>query len=280
MRKITRAIITLWAYALLTLSAFGYEYHLQNTLSTGRTGTAIGESFNADGTVSGSLNYFHQSCVSRTCGPKTYYCGTATWDAQGNLLNDSLTGNPATDPTNGSTACPVTETVLYVTSAATPAGTPPNTEQVYAVSGLSRTGRDTRGFGYVDVPASHYTWQTVNGGYIVQSDAPFTFDVVVANDGDLPLNITSTVTQVIVSGYYTNGTGTVTSVTGDCLSGPTSPGSICTLSAAFDPTTIHCTGSPYGYGYNVLTLALASDAGNLPDWDTHFTITGVPMCND
>jgi len=96
------------------------------------------------------------------------------------------------------------------------------------------------------------------------------------SDGDLPLSITGTVAQVFVSGYGTVGTGKVTSVTGDCLSAPLAPGLTCTLSVTFDPSTI-TTPASTGYGYNVMTLALASDAGALPDWSTHFTVTGIPV---
>lgn len=38
------------------------------------------------------------------------------------------------------------------------------------------------------------------------------------------------------------------------------------LNVTYDPTTINCTTSPYGYAYNHISLGLTSDAGNLPEW--------------
>lgn len=56
------------------------------------------------------------------------------WDEQGNLFSVVDQPWPA-------------QSALYTTSATTPVGTPANTEQVYAASGSSTTGHDTRGFG-------------------------------------------------------------------------------------------------------------------------------------
>jgi hypothetical protein len=51
------------------------------------------------------------------------------------------------------------------------------TEIVYAVSGASSTGQDTRGFGFVSTPSSHYSWQTANGGY---ADIPYAVYTITA----------------------------------------------------------------------------------------------------
>jgi len=218
-------------------------------------------------TVTGNVKYYTTPSGCRYVCPRTYYNFIATWDGQGNFLNQTAGSLPA-------------EPVLFVNG----------TEYAYAQLGSSTTGATpaaTGPFGFLATPASHYTWgavtvhppaYVVNAGYIIAPySSPAVFDIELASDGDLPLNITSTITQVVVSGSYTNGTGTVRSITGSCLAGPVLPGTSCIITVTFDPSTIISTGSPYGYAYNNMTLALASDAGNLPDWFTHFTITGLPV---
>jgi hypothetical protein len=276
----------LLAVAVLAMLGFActssaYEYHLNGKLSTGKGATTVGEQFNADGTVSGQAYYYFQSCSGRTCGPKYWYCGVATWDMQGNLLDSNLTGDRTHDQqfSNGTVPCPINGAVQYTANSTTPLALT-NNEQVYAANGPATTGRDVRGFGYVDVPASHYTWQNSGGYLFVPYSQPTTFQVTLVSDGDLPLNISSTVANVASQGYYTVGTGTVTSVAGDCLSNPVNPGSTCTLNVTFDPSTIKCTGSPYHYAYNNLAFALVSDAGNLADWSVVFTVSGTPGCGD
>ena len=76
----------------------------------------------------------------------TYHYNTCWRDLFGNLI--SLTPQ---------SSAPMTPTPLSQTE----------TEIVYAVYGTSGTGSDTRGFGFVDTPAPHYSWQTPNGGYAV-----------------------------------------------------------------------------------------------------------------
>lgn len=89
------------------------------------------------------------------------------WDEQGNLFSVVDQPWPA-------------QSALYTTSATTPVGTPANTEQVYAASGSSTTGHDTRGFGYVDIQASRFTWQSSNNATYVIPDAPDSFPVSLA----------------------------------------------------------------------------------------------------
>lgn len=62
----------------------------------------------------------------------------------------------------------------------------------------------------MDIQASHFTWQSSNNATYVILYAPDSFPVSLASDGDLPLNITSTVVAITFSSYYDNGTGTVT----------------------------------------------------------------------
>ena len=260
----------------LACTSRAYEYRLQ---FQGRNAHAVGEQINSDGSVSGQASYFTQSCGRYICGPETWYCVDATWDAQGNLLTSAVVSTAVTQ-NRAPSPCPVNGSVQYANG----------TEQVYAASGSSTTGFDTRGYGYIDTPASHYSWVTesgtqANGGYqFIPFSPPSSFEVALVSDGDFPLNITSTIVSVIPSGSATQGTGTATvTATGaanDCLSGPVPPGSTCILTVTFDPGTIRCTASSYGYAYNDLFLALASDAGNLADWKTIFTISGTPGCGD
>jgi hypothetical protein len=289
-----KAILGLALLVLSATTAQAYEYKLQYGVPAvyntyGKVAgylRVVGDTYNADGTISGVISFDSRSCGTRYCGAATFYCATATWDAQGNLVGST---SPVVAPFVSlnsyqlNTACE-SNPVLAVNGS----------EYVYTDNGSSFAGFDAKwvnlgGGGFISTPASHYTWTIAptnftggayesNTGYIVTPDNPITFDITVTSDGDLPLNITSTVSQVVSSGYYTNGTGTVMSVTGSCLRGPINPGTTCTLTVAFDPTTIVSTGSPYCYAYNNLTLALASDAGNLADWFTHFTITGVRGC--
>jgi hypothetical protein len=277
------AVVAAAAVAVLGLACTSraYEYHLEFTPPTPTVGgtvysriITIAEQFNSDRTVSGSISYQQKQCGVRICGPVTTHYLSGIWDTLGNLISTTPVQWPAQSP-------------LYVTG----------TEEVYAVNGPATTSFDTARGGFLSYPASHYTWTggatnlfapfgpgvsslAADRGYIVVPyRPPTTFQVELLSDGDLPLNITSTISQVIVSGYGTQGIGTVTSITGDCLTAPLAPGATCTLSMTFDPSTITAPAST-GYAYNVLTLARASDAGNLPDWSTHFTVTGVPVPDD
>jgi len=79
---------------------------------------------------------------------------------------------------------------MPVSSAPTP---PPQisqtgTEIIYAISGSSSTGRDTRGFGFVSTPSSHYSCKTVNGGYAVIPYAVYTITATLISDGDFALD--------------------------------------------------------------------------------------------
>lgn len=293
MRKaLTTALVSL---SLLFINLFlpcpskAYEYHLQFSPPTPTIGgtnyrniVVIGETFNANGTISGVASYAQQQCSGRYCGPLSYHYEIATWDSLGNLL---------------------TLTVLTSAPAAQPILSTVGTEQIYALNGPAKIGHDTRGFGFIDYPASHYVWTTdiveyvcglyycldyvtqPNGGYqTVNWTPPTTFLVQLTSDGDLPLNITGTVDQVTISGCCTVGVGRVTSVTGPCLTAPLPPGQNCQLSVTFDASTITAPTST-GYGYNVLTLELVSDAGAsptnaLPGWSTHFTVAGIPLPPD
>ena len=153
------------------------------------------------------------------------------------------------------------------------------TEIVYAVSGTSSTGRDTRGFGFVSTPSSHYAWQTANGGYAVIPYAVDAITTTLMSDGDFPLNFAGATVASFVTGVYTPSPGTAT-VSGSTCPSSVPVGSTCSVTVSYDPTTIVCTNSPYGYGYTKIDLSLVTDAGANKDFTEGFTITGVPICDD
>ena len=252
--------------------------------------TVIGEQFttftDANGNtqingVTGSIHFVTVPSGCRYVCPRTSHDWTGTWDLSGNLLNVAqVAWTPQQPIGTASSTTPLAEThneTIYAQ------GTLPNGNAI-------TTGQDTLfRYGYVDTVQSHYTWSQTTvpaeytpGYFTIPRTPPFVFQVSLTSDGDLPLNITSTVIQVVASGYYTNGTGTGTynPQDGDCLSAPVAPGISCSIQITFDPSTIISTSSPYGYAYNVFFLSLASDAGNLPDWSVRFTITGFSTPDD
>jgi hypothetical protein len=130
-----------------------------------------GYQFNAN-TVAGDWSYYVISaCSGRGChGTRTDYYNTCTWDLFGNLISLTPVSSPPAAP-------PVLSTN--------------GTEIVYAVNGSSSTGLDTRGFGFVNTPSSHYSWQAANGGYAVIPYAVYTITLTLASDGDFPLTLDS-----------------------------------------------------------------------------------------
>lgn len=271
---------------LSACSSGAYEYKLQFTPYIpynpvwGNSLVVIGEQFTTDanGQINGVTGLIHFVTVPSGCRyicPHTNRDWTGTWDLEGNLLG---TTQVAWTPQSSIGTQLSTTPVAGIT------------ETIYAQSLLPNgrtisTGADAYRRGYVDTVQSHVTWgatvpaESPAGHFVIPRTPPFVFSVSLASDGDLPLNVTSTVSQVTVSGTYTNGTGTATynPQAGDCVSGPVAPGTSCTIQITFDPSTIISTGSPYGYAYNNLFLSLASDAGNLADFPVAFTITGFPL---
>jgi hypothetical protein len=240
--------------------AYAYEYKLQFTPQSGARGLVVaGYQFNAN-TVVGNCSYYTVSAGSGrgAHSTTTYHYNTCSWDLFGNLI--SLT--PAS-------SAPVAPPPISQTG----------TEIVYAVSGASSTGQDTRGFGFVSTPSSHYTWQTANGGYAVIPYAVYPITATLLSDGDFPLNFAGATVASSVSGYYTPSPGTATVSASTCGSS-VPPGTTCSLTVSYDPTTIKCTGSPYGYAYTRIDLSLITDAGANIDFTEGFTITGVPICDD
>ena len=249
---------------LLTLTllgahiAYAYEYRLQFTPQAGAQGLVVaGYQFNAN-TVVGNCSYRTSSAGSGRGGhgTTTYHYNTCTWDLFGNLIS-LLPGAPVAPPP------------LYTTG----------TEILYAISGASSTGFDTRGFGFVSTPSSHYSWQPVNGGYAVIPYSVYTITATIVSDGDVPLKFAGASVTSAVSGTYTPSPGTAVVSSTTCGSS-VAVGSTCSVTVTYHPATIKCTASPYGYAYTKIDLSLVTDAGANTDFTVGFTITGVPICDD
>jgi hypothetical protein len=239
--------------------ASAYEYKLQFTPQGGARGLVVAGYQFSGNTVVGNCSYYTVSSSSGRGGHSvtTYHYNTCSWDNFGNLISlTPVSSAPVAPP-------PISTT---------------GTEIVYAVSGASSTGQDTRGFGFVSTPSSHYTWQTPNGGYAVIPYAVYTINATLISDGDFPLNFAGA-TVAATGSYYTPSGGTATVSATTCGSS-VAPGSTCSVTITYNPTAIKCTGSPYGYGYTRIDLSLVTNAGVNTDFTHGFTITGIPMCDD
>lgn len=240
--------------------AHAYEYTLQFTPQPGARGlTVAGYQFSGN-TVVGNCSYYTVSAGSGrgSHSTTTYHYNVCSWDLFGNLVSLA----PVTSP-------PVAPAVLSTTG----------TEIIYAVSGGSSTGHDTRGFGFINTPSSHYTWQTFNGGYAVIPYAVYSITASLTSDGDYPLNISGATVTPSVSGTITPSPGTAAVASSTCT-GSVAVGATCSVTVNYDPTSIKCTASPYGYAYTNIALSLVSDAGANSEFTQGFTITGVPICDD
>jgi hypothetical protein len=241
-------------------AAYGYEFKLHFVPPGGAQGLVVAGYEFSSNTVVGNCSYYTVSPGSGRVphGTRTNHYNTCSWDLFGNLI--SLT--PV------STA-PVAPKAISQTG----------TEIVYAISGTSSTGHDTRGFGFVNTPSSHYSWQTVNGGYAVIPYAIHTITATLVSDGDFPLDFDGATVVSSVSGYYTPSPGTAIVSATNCASS-VAVGATCSVTVSYNPTTIKCTSSPYGYAYTRIDLSLVTDAGANTDFTQGFTITGAPMCDD
>lgn len=250
-------------FALILLcvanAASAYEYRLQFTPGTagGRTLSVAGYYF-ANNIVIGDCSYYVQgACSGRGCHPPppTYYYGNCTWDLYGNLLSTTTGAPPQPAP-------------LYTSG----------TEIVYAAGFLVTTGHDTRNFGFVAIPSSHYTWQSVNGAYADIPDSPYTIQATLISDGDYALNVSGANVTPQIYGTVTPSAGNASITGNNCED--VWPGETCTLTVTYDPTAIACTASPYGFAYTGIDLSVVSDSGANTDFTQRFTVTGVPICND
>jgi hypothetical protein len=256
---------TLFVMLLLSVAkvASAYEFHLQYTApSNARNLAVVGDKFASSNTVLGNCSYsITPACSGRGChSVTTYYYHTCTWDTYGNLMS-VVTGAPPPQTCSG-------------TSTTNPY------ELICATSGTSSTGRDTRGFGFVETPAPHYSWQTPNGVYAVIPDAPYAVAATLVSDGDMPLTIGTPAVTTHVNGTITPSPGTA-AVTGNSCPNSLAPGNTCTITVTYDPTAIACTASPYGYAYTGIDLAVpTSSVVAIPDFTQNYTVTGVRICDD
>jgi hypothetical protein len=255
-----RIVLTLILFLLGSHAAYAYEYKLQFTPQGGAYGLVVaGYQFNSE-TVVGDCSYYTATPGSGRGGrgTKTYHYNTCSWDFFGNLISLTPVSSAPVAPQ------PISHT---------------GTEIVYAISGTSSTGHDTRGFGFVSTPSSHYAWQTVNGGYAVIPYAVYTITATLISDGDFPLDFDGATVASSISGYITPSAGTAT-VSATTCADSVPVGSTCSVTISYDPTTIKCTSDAYGYAYTKIDLSLVTDAGANSDFTQGFTITGVPMCDD
>jgi hypothetical protein len=255
-----RIVLTLILFLLGSHAAYAYEYKLQFTPRGGAYGLVVaGYQFNSE-TVVGDCSYYTVSSGSGrgSHGTRTNHYNTCSWDFFGNLISLTPVSSAPVAPH------PISHT---------------GTEIVYAISGTSSTGQDTRGFGFVSTPSSHYAWQTVNGGYAVIPYAVHTITATLISDGDFPLDFDGATVASSISGYITPSAGTAT-VSATTCADAVPVGSTCSVTISYDPTTIKCTSDAYGYAYTKIDLSLVTDAGANSDFTQGFTITGVPMCDD
>ena len=236
-----------------------YEYKLQFTPPGGARGLIVaGYHFNNNHVIGNCSYYTYLSSGGRGSHPTTtYYNHTCSWDLYGNLI--SLTPGSA----------PVAPTPISTTG----------TEIVYAINGSSKTGLDTRGFGFVATPSSHFSWQTVNGAYAVIPYAVYKITATLISDGDFALDFDGAAVASAISGYITPSPGTAT-VSSTTCSGSVPIGTTCSVTVSYNPTTIACTADAYGYAYTNIDLSLITDAGANKDFTQGFTIIGVPICPD
>lgn len=247
---------------LATQLAHAFEYKLQVSAMPGAQGLNVaGYQINPNtSTILGDCSYYIVTYSGGRGGHsvRTNHYNTCTWDLHGNLLSITPVAAPMPAPAqiavNGS-------------------------EIIYASFGTSSTGRDTKGFGFVSTPASHYSWTTANNGHAVIPYAPYLITATLTSDGDLPLNIGSVILTPSATGVLTPSGGNATLKSSTC--GQTvQVGTSCSITVSYDPTPIACVNSAYGYGYTQLDLSLVTDAGASTDFIEGFTVTGIPNCDN
>lgn len=254
-------LLTLALVGVCANTAYAYEYLLQFTPRTGARGLVVAGYHFVGNTVVGNCSYYTVTATSGRGGRSvtTHYYNICSWDLHGNLV--SLT------PVLSSPTAPAPISQI-------------GTEVVYAMSGTSKTGADTRGFGFVSTPSAHYSWQTPNGASVVISYAGIhQVTVTLISDGDFPLQYEGAEVATSISGGYTSAAGSAV-VSGSTCGHSVTVGSTCSVTVSYTPGSIRCTGSPYGYAYTAMSLALVTDAGGAIHFTQNFTITGVPLCDD
>jgi len=187
---------------------------------------------------------------------RTNHYHTCTWDLYGNLLS-MVPGEPSVPQ-------PLSES---------------GTEIVYAFSVTGKTGRDTRGFGFVVTPSAHYSWETANGGHAPIPYADYKVTATLISDGDSALKIEGKTVTAAISGTVTPSPGTAAISASTCGSS-LAVGATCSVTVNYNPKTIRCTDNPYGYAYTKLAVSLVTDAGVTEEFTEGFTVTGVPICDN
>lgn len=189
-------------------------------------------------TVTGNCSYTQVTSGSGR-DPKTIYTPrpqTCTWDLYGALLGavSGALAVPAPIAVNG------TQTIYAMAS-----------PQLFAGSDSALPQR-----GFVFNFGSHYRWLTSNA-HVVVPQGGFDFTVVLASDGDVPLNIASVTASNLLKPKAR------VSVSANTCIGGIAVGGTCSV-------TLHYTDkrllSPSGLAYDTLTLHLASDAGQVQDF--------------
>jgi hypothetical protein len=246
---------------LSATTAHAYEFKLQFTPQAGARGLDVaGYEFKYERggeKVVGNCSYYILNAGSGgTTGTRTNHYSTCTWDLYGNLISITPGAPSAPQPESES-----------------------GTEIVYATSGTSRTGQDTRGFGFVSTPSAHYSWTTVSGARTVIPYAVHTVTATIVSDGDFALKIDGDRVATAIIGTITPSAGTA-KVSASTCGASLAVGSTCSLTITYDPTTIKCTPYPYGEAFTLIDLSLVTDAGAAKAFTEDFTVTGVPICND
>ncbi|HWE24780.1 MAG TPA: hypothetical protein VG496_12660 [Myxococcales bacterium] len=234
-------------------AAPAYEYRLQFALPSGARNVVVAGYAISEGVISGSCSYTITRCAGRYSCRTLNYAQTCTWDLYGNLLS-TVSGAPAApDP-------------LYTDG----------TKTVYATDGNSITGSDGRS-GFVDTPSSHFTWAIPSGSVSAIPYGPTTVPVTLLSDGDFDLSFAGAqVTAYSNSVYNTAGAASVAEGCPETVP----VGSSCTITVVYDPSSMLCTSSPYGYAYTGIDLSLSVDAPVAPDWTETFTVMGLPLCDE
>ena len=238
--------------------AHAYEYKLQFTAPTNARSILVAGYSIKSGHVGGPCSY-----DTATGGGRagrlivTHHANTCSWDLFGNLLSLAPGAQPS--------AQPLISIAGY--------------EKTYAIAGSSKTGVDTRGFGFVSTPSAHYSWQTGSGGYAAIPFANYAMVVDLVSDGDFPLEFKKADVLTSISGAETSTAGTAAVQSTSC---PTllQVGSVCSVRVEYKPASILCTASPYGFAYTNVHLSLVTDAEFNPSFTEGFTIFGVPLCGD
>jgi hypothetical protein len=251
--QVKKFLLTL--IVLGTQLAYAYEFKLQFTPPGGAQGLVVAGYKYVGSTVEGTCSYYTQTSGTNGKTTKNIYSYTCTWDMYGNLK--TIVWGAPTAPT------PVSQT---------------GTEIVYALNGTSKAGQDTRGFGFVNTPSSHYTWLTPSGGSYTIPYSPLTLTLHLVSDGDWALDYHSAWPEPLVQGIVTPSAGTAKIDSSTCTKA-VAVGSSCTVTVTYNPTAIACTPDPYGFAYTKLAVGLATDAGAGADFFDKFTVKGVPACN-